>query len=448
MGRLFGTDGARGVANQDLNVRLALGIAEAAGMILKREKGGKPVFVVGKDTRISGGMLESAIAAGLCSVGADVLLLGVVPTPAVAYLVKELGADAGVMLTASHNPFEFNGIKLFNGQGFKLSDEDEEEIEAIVLDGAEEIIYAGAEEIGAVKNRYNAVDAYVAHIRGTVPGGFDGITVALDCSNGSASRTAAAAFADMGAQITILNAEPDGVNVNKNCGSMHVERLAEYVKANGLDVGFAFDGDADRCLAVDHAGNVIDGDMMIAIFAKQMKDENRLAGNAIVGTVMSNLGFFRFGEANGIHVSATKVGDRYVLEKMLKKGYCIGGEQSGHIIFLEHMTTGDGQLSGLQLLHAMAMSRKPLAELASVMTKYPQVSVNVHAEKEQKAKLPDVEIIRDSIDEYTVELGGNGRILVRPSGTEPLIRVMVEGADIALISRIAHELAALIEETL
>ena len=448
MGRLFGTDGARGVANQDLNVQLALDIAKAAGMIIKREKGGKPTFVVGKDTRISGDMLESAMAAGLTTVGADVVLLGVVPTPAVAYLVKALDADAGVMLTASHNPYEFNGIKIFNAQGFKLSDEDEEEIEAIVLDQAEEIEYASSDEIGRVTDDRYKVSLYVQHIKSTVQGHFRNLKVVLDCSNGSASRTAASIFADMGVQLTILNANPDGVNVNLDCGSMHVERLAEYVKANKFDVGFAFDGDADRCLAVDSEGCVIDGDTMISIFAKQMKERGVLKGNSMVGTVMSNLGFFRFGEANGITVHATKVGDRYVLEKMLAEGYIIGGEQSGHIIFLEHMTTGDGQLSALQLLDVISQTGKPLTELKKVMTKYPQVSVNVHAEKEQKAKLPDAKEIWDSIDTYTEQLGGNGRILVRPSGTEPLIRVMAEGADIAQITDIVNNLAKQIEEIL
>ncbi|WP_312644758.1 phosphoglucosamine mutase [Hydrogenoanaerobacterium sp.] len=448
MGRLFGTDGARGVANQDLNVQLAMDIAKAAGMILKREKGGKPTFVVGKDTRISGDMLESAMAAGLTAVGADVILLGVVPTPAVAYLVKELGADAGIMLTASHNPFEFNGIKIFNAQGFKLSDADEEEIEAIVLDQAEEIEYAAADEIGRVTDDRYKVSLYVQHIKNTVSGRLSNLKVVLDCSNGSASRTAASIFADMGVQLTILNANPNGVNVNLDCGSMHVERLAQYVKANHFDVGLAFDGDADRCLAVDSEGTVIDGDIMISIFAKQMKDCGTLKGDSMVGTVMSNLGFFRFGEANGITVHATKVGDRYVLEKMLEEGYQIGGEQSGHIIFLEHMTTGDGQLSGLQLLDVISRTGKPLSELKNIMTKYPQVSVNVHAGKEQKEKLPDAKPVWDSIDTYTKELEGNGRILVRPSGTEPLIRVMVEGADIAQINEIANSIAKQIEETL
>ncbi|MEG0018202.1 MAG: phosphoglucosamine mutase, partial [Hydrogenoanaerobacterium sp.] len=265
MGRLFGTDGVRGVAGADLNVRLALNIAEAAGMIIKREKGKRPVFVVGRDTRISGDMLQSAMVAGLCSVGADVWLLGVVPTPAVAYLVKALGADAGVMLTASHNPYEFNGIKLFNGQGFKISDSDEEEIEAIVLDNAEKIEYAPNDELGRVTDEQYKVSLYVQHIKNTVEGRLAKLKVVLDCSNGSASRTAAGIFADMGAELSILAAQPDGINVNRDCGSMHMEALAEYVKANGFDVGLAFDGDADRGLAVDSEGDIIDGDILIAI---------------------------------------------------------------------------------------------------------------------------------------------------------------------------------------
>ncbi|MEG0839353.1 MAG: phosphoglucosamine mutase [Hydrogenoanaerobacterium sp.] len=448
MGRLFGTDGVRGVAGADLNVRLALNIAEAAGMIIKREKGKRPVFVVGHDTRISGDMLQSAMVAGLCSVGADVWLLGVVPTPAVAYLVKALGADAGVMLTASHNPYEFNGIKLFNEQGFKISDSDEEEIEAIVLDNAEKIEYAPNDELGRVTDEQYKVSLYVQHIKNTVEGRLAKLKVVLDCSNGSASRTAAGIFADMGAELSILAAQPDGINVNRDCGSMHMEALAEYVKANGFDVGLAFDGDADRCLAVDSEGDIIDGDILIAIFAKSLKERGKLNGSSVVGTVMSNLGFFRFGEENNITVHATKVGDRYVLEKMLAEGYIIGGEQSGHIIFLEHMTTGDGQLSALQLLSVMTQTGKPLCELKKLMVKYPQVAVNVHAEKDKKARLAGCEKVWAVIDSYSSELAQNGRILVRPSGTEPLIRVMVEGSDIKQINDIANDVAKTIEENL
>ena len=448
MGRLFGTDGVRGVANEDLSCQLALDIGKAAGMIIKREKGGKPVFLLGRDTRISGGLLESAVTAGLLASGADVCLLGVVPTPAVAYLVKELGADAGVMLTASHNPYEYNGIKIFNGQGFKLSDADEEEIEAVVLDGAEPYEYAAPGEIGAVEARYDAVERYIAHIRGSIPGTLPEVRVVLDCSNGSASRTAKAIYEGFGAQVTIRSAEPDGLNVNRDCGSMHVEALADYVKKNGFDVGLAFDGDADRCLAVDHEGCLVDGDMMLCIFAKELKQRGKLSGNTMVGTVMSNLGFFRFGEENGIEACATKVGDRYVLEKMLAEGYAIGGEQSGHLIFLEHMTTGDGQLSGLQLLAAMGSAKKSLAELAGVMQRFPQVSVNVKADKAQKERLPDAQEVWLQVQHYEHVLGHNGRILIRPSGTEPLIRVMVEGADRAEIDKIARSLAHTIEEHL
>lgn len=448
MGRMFGTDGVRGVANAELSSQLAMDIGKAAGMIIHREKGAKPLFLVGRDTRISGAMLESAMAAGLCAAGADVRLLGVVPTPAVAYLVKELGADAGVMLTASHNPFEYNGIKIFNGQGFKLSDEDEEEIEAIVLDGAEPIVYAAPSDIGAVSAMYDAVERYIAHIRSTISGGLSGLRVVIDCSNGSASRTAAEIFGGLGAQITVRSAEPDGVNVNRDCGSMHVEALAQYVTKNGFDVGLAFDGDADRCLAVDAQGGIVDGDHMLCIFASALKACGKLAGNTMVGTVMSNLGFFRYGEEFGMEACATKVGDRYVLEKMLADGYSIGGEQSGHVIFLEHMTTGDGQLSGLQLLRRMSETGKPLAELAGAMKKFPQVAVNVHADKEQKAKLPDAREVWLQVQHYEHVLGHNGRILIRPSGTEPLVRVMVEGADKAEIEKIAHSLAHTIEELL
>ncbi|MEG2851392.1 MAG: phosphoglucosamine mutase, partial [Hydrogenoanaerobacterium sp.] len=345
-------------------------------------------------------------------------------------------------------PYEFNGIKLFNGQGFKISDSDEEEIEAIVLDNAEKIEYAPNDELGRVTDEQYKVSLYVQHIKNTVEGRLAKLKVVLDCSNGSASRTAAGIFADMGAELSILAAQPDGINVNRDCGSMHMEALAEYVKANGFDVGLAFDGDADRCLAVDSEGDIIDGDILIAIFAKSLKERGKLNGSSVVGTVMSNLGFFRFGEENDITVHATKVGDRYVLEKMLAEGYIIGGEQSGHIIFLEHMTTGDGQLSALQLLSVMTQTGKPLCELKKLMVKYPQVAVNVHAEKDKKARLAGCEKVWAVIDSYSSELAQNGRILVRPSGTEPLIRVMVEGSDIKQINDIANDVAKTIEENL
>ncbi|MFR5040462.1 MAG: phosphoglucosamine mutase, partial [[Eubacterium] siraeum] len=350
MGRLFGTDGARGIAVTELTCELAMNIGRAAAIVLTKQKthNGKARILIGKDTRISSDILESALIAGITSVGADVELLGVVPTPAVAYLVRYYGADAGVMISASHNSVEYNGIKLFSSTGFKLPDDVENEIEALILDTPEKMTLVDGSDVGRVRTMYGAVSEYNEHIQSTVGGKFQGLLVAIDCANGSASATAESLFYKFGAEYVYINNEPDGLNINDKCGSTHIEQLVELVKKRGCDVGFAFDGDADRCLAVDEKGNIIDGDKLIAILSRYMKEMGTLKNNTAVVTVMSNLGFHRFMNENKIETVCTKVGDRYVLEEMLNNGYNIGGEQSGHIIFLDHATTGDGQLTAVQ----------------------------------------------------------------------------------------------------
>ena len=445
MGRIFGTDGVRGIANGDLTIELAMNIGRAAGMVVEEAIGRRPTFLVGKDTRISSDMLEAAMAAGLCSAGANVIHLGVVPTPAVALLVKKYQVHAGIMLSASHNPFEYNGIKIFSAQGYKLLDAQEEEIEQIVLDNIKPYGIKTADEIGTISYADSAVEDYVEYLKTTIPCDLSGLKVAIDCSNGSASVTAEKLFGGLGARCRILNCTPDGKNINQGCGSTHMEGLCSVMRQGDYDVGLAFDGDADRCLAVDENGELVDGDKMIALFAHHMKGQGKLKNNTAVATVMSNLGLFKFAEKHGILTKATKVGDRYVLECMLQEDYRIGGEQSGHIIFLDHMTTGDGQLSGLQLLSILKETGRPLSEVASIMETYPQTLVNVHATPEMKAALDRDADIKETIQRLGAQLGDNGRILVRPSGTEPLIRVMVEGQDQQEISAIAEEIARTIQ---
>lgn len=449
MGRIFGTDGARGVANTEISCTLAMDIGRAAAMVVARDHHKrKPVFLVGHDTRISHDMLESAIAAGLCSVGADVVTLGTVPTPAVAYLVANSDADAAIMLSASHNPYEFNGIKIFGAEGFKLTDEEEMEIEEIVLDHVLPYDLKWNDELGVIRSGETLVEQYIDHIVSTVEGDLSCIRVAADCANGSASATAAKIFAKLGADVTILNDEPNGVNINDNCGSTHIDVLGKYVRENGFDLGVAFDGDADRCLAVDESGELVDGDKLIAIFASQLKQEGKLANNTAVVTVMSNMGFFKFAEQTGIHVEKTSVGDRYVLQNMLEHGHCIGGEQSGHIIFREFMTTGDGQLTAVQLLRAIKKSGKKLSELAQLMQVYPQVILNVRADKEMKRMVKVDEGVLKRQQQLEEGMNGNGRILVRPSGTEPVIRIMVEGLDREAIMNAAKSMEQIIIERL
>ena len=441
MGRLFGTDGARGVANTELTVELAMNIGRAAALVLSKHTNAKPQVLIGMDTRISGPMLEGALTAGLCSVGADVILVGVVPTPAAAYLIGALNCTAGVMISASHNPCEYNGIKLFDKDGYKLPDSIEEEIEAIVLDNAEQIPSPVRENVGRVTQRYDAKDIYIKHIIDTATERFDGMKIALDCANGASAVTAHDIFTALGADCDIIANEPDGVNINDGCGSTHIDKLAAYVKAHGYNCGFAFDGDADRCLAVDENGEIIDGDKMIAIAALDMKRRGTLKNDTAVMTVMTNIGFFKFAEKNGISVKTTKVGDRYVPEEMRRSGYNIGGEQSGHIIFSDFASTGDGELSAVQILCIMKRSGKTLSQLGGVMECFPQVLVNITVTNEVKALWQDNAAVKAAIDEVEQKLGNDGRVLVRASGTEPLMRVMLEGKDIDEITTYANKIA-------
>lgn len=448
MGRLFGTDGVRGIAGTELDCTLAANLAKAAAMILEEKMGKRPKFIIGRDTRISGQMLEAAVSSGLCSAGADVVLLGVLPTPAVAYLVGQLGADAGIMLSASHNSYEYNGIKIFGADGFKLTDDEEFEIEEIVLDKKMPYTERWGAQLGRVSTEYGAVDRYIDHITGAVQGSLAGLRIAVDCANGSASATARQVFDRLGAQAEIRNASPDGLNINHNCGSTHLGELCAMMRSGSFDLGIAYDGDADRCLAVDECGNEISGDRIIAMLAKHLKDQGNLKNDAVAVTVMSNFGFFKFAQDNGIKAETTRVGDRYVLERMLERNISIGGEQSGHIIFRDYMTTGDGQLSSIKLLELIRDAARPASELAQVMEEFPQVLVGVRADATMKARWELDEGVRLCMERGNARLAGSGRILVRASGTEPLIRVMVEGSDQVMIEEIAQEIAQTIRDRL
>ena len=429
MGKLFGTDGIRGVVNNGLDATLAYQVGLAAAKVLGESQGKeRPLFTIGKDTRISSDLLESALIAGLCSAGADVLRLGVIPTPAVAYLTVDTGADAGIVISASHNPFEHNGIKIFNGQGFKLSDALEEEIEQVIFDGCQVELKTHGALGRVISAEEKESEAYIAHLASTIDSDLKGLKVLVDCANGAASATARRLFDRLGAQVDVINDSPDGVNINNGCGSTHLDALAQGVVKGGYDVGIAYDGDADRCLAVDETGETIDGDQIMAICGTEMKKEGKLSGDAIVATVMSNLGFRLFAKEAGIEVPCTDVGDRNVLEKMLECGYKLGGEQSGHTIFLDYATTGDGQLTSLQFLQVLARSGKKASELASCCQRYPQVLINVPvASKEDKVRIMADPGLKEETARREAEMNGEGRILIRPSGTEALIRVMVEG---------------------
>lgn len=448
MGRLFGTDGARGIANTGLTAELAMNIGRAAAMVLISDEVEHPTVLIGRDTRLSGDMLEGALIAGLTSVGANVELLGVVPTPAVAYLVRKYNADAGIMISASHNPFEFNGIKIFSSEGCKLPDDLENRIEEIVLDHIVPYSLAYNENLGKVTRMETACDDYISYIAECVDCDLDGMEIALDCSNGSSSRTAEKLFTKLGAKVHMLFDTPDGININKDCGSTHIGKLQHYVRENKLCCGLAFDGDADRCLAVDENGNLVDGDYLIAICAKDMKDRGVLKKDAVVGTIMTNMGFNKFCEANGMKFVSTKVGDRYVLEAMLREGYNIGGEQSGHIILLDYETTGDGQLSGSSVLSIMKRTGKKLSELAKVMEHMPQVLINVKVSAEGKLAFYNDKEIKAEIRRVSDILGERGRILIRVSGTEPLVRVMLEGESLEEIQNLAEEAAQVVRDRL
>ncbi len=446
MGRLFGTDGIRGVAGVDMTPELAMELGQAAATVVREQGVERPHFLIGRDTRVSGSMLESALAAGLCSVGADVTLLGVISTPGVAYLARERQADGAFVISASHNPFEYNGIKLFDGEGFKFPDSAEEEIESIIFDEARPYALVDGDRFGRVDRDEAAKGDYVRYLVSTAPARAEGIRVLVDCANGAASATAAGLLTMAGADCTVIHDAPDGVNINVDCGSTHIEQLCPQVVEGGYDLGIAFDGDADRIIAVDERGQVVDGDMLLAIFACYLISQDRLAQRTVVGTVMSNIGLLKFGEMTDVNIETTKVGDRYVLERMREKGYNLGGEQSGHITFLDYLPTGDAQLCAVQLLGIMAKTGLKLSELAAVMKKYPQVLVNVRASQQVKDFLPENRPVQQAIADCAAQLGDRGRVLVRPSGTEPLIRVMVEGEDIEEITELAGRIAAKIEE--
>ncbi len=448
MGRLFGTDGVRGIANEFLTCERAMQIGRAMASVLSSGRRSHPVVVVGMDTRLSSNMLACALEAGLCSVGADVIHLGVVPTPAVAYLVGKYKANAGIMISASHNPSEYNGIKIFSEEGYKLPDTLEEKIESLVLDKDSKVDVANAKEIGKLSYADHAVDDYVTHLCSTTSHSLEGLKIAVDCANGSASVSAAKLFDALGAEAHILFDSPDGYNINEGCGSTHMEALRDYVLANGVDAGIAYDGDADRFLCIDETGDFIDGDMIMAILAKDMQERGKLAKNTVVGTVMTNFGFGKFCEENGLDFEATKVGDRYVLERMLLNGYNFGGEQSGHIIFKDYSTTGDGQLTSIQLLSHMRRSGKKLSELKSVMVRYPQAMVNIKVTNEAKVAFYTDHKVKKLIKDTSEKIGESGRLLIRPSGTEPLIRVMAEGKDydstLEIVKDTARELESLL----
>ncbi len=448
MGRLFGTDGVRGVANKELTAELALKVGRAGAYVLGKEKNGKAKILIGMDTRISGQMLEAALVAGVCSVGAEVVCVGVAPTPAIAYLTRTHGFDAGIVVSASHNSYEFNGIKFFNCQGYKLPDATENEIEKYIL-GEEQFpdmpTHGG---IGTMRREEYLVDEYIDFAVSTVKVDLTGKKIALDCANGASSVTSPKAFRRMGAEVLVINNDPDGTNINNGCGSTHIEGLQNFVVDNSCDFGFAFDGDADRVLAVDNNGKLIDGDVIMAVCGNALKKKGALRGNTIVATIMSNLGLFIMGEKNDINVMKTKVGDRYVLEEMLKSGYSLGGEQSGHIIFLEHNTTGDGLVSALNFAQVVQESGKTVDELCSIITILPQVLENAKVAKSGDTRYAEDPEITAEIARLDAKFSGRGRVLIRPSGTEPLVRVMIEGENIDEISADAKALRELIEKRL
>lgn len=449
MSRMFGTDGVRGVANTELTPELAMKLGAAGAYVLSRDGSHKrPRIFVGCDTRISGDMLAMALMAGICSAGADAVYLGVIPTPAVAYLTRIHHADAGVVISASHNPSEFNGIKFFNGDGFKLRDELEDEMQRIIEDDLREVPRPTGAEVGRRTYAFDARDEYVDYLTESVPVDLTGVKIVADCANGASYYTSPSALKKLGAELTVIHDQPDGNNINLHCGSTHLESLVEKVKETGADIGLAFDGDADRLLCVDEKGNVVDGDQLMAICGLYMRDHGKLKKDTIVVTVMSNLGFYKMAEREGLHTEMTTVGDRYVLENMRENGYSLGGEQSGHIIFLDENTTGDGLLSALHVLQVLVDSSKPMSELASVVKVLPQILVNAHVSNEKKNDYDkDPEIVKE-IEKLTDYFDGNGRVLIRPSGTEPLVRVMIEGEDQEELEKKATELAQFIEQRL
>ena len=440
MGKLFGTDGIRGIVGEDLTHELALKVGEASAYVLGKKD--DLVVLIGRDTRISGQMLASALSAGLMSQGAKVIDLGVVPTPAVSYLVKKYKASMGAMISASHNPSEYNGIKLFDGEGFKLRDATENEIEKYLLGKA----VPTTTKVGTYEVCDTAIDDYTDHIVKSAKKINKDLKIVVDCANGSASTTAPILFDKLGLDVVLMNYEYDGYNINDKAGSTHLEGLAKQVKKLKADVGIAYDGDADRCLMIDENGELVDGDQIMAISALALKKNKKLTNNTLVGTVMSNLGLVKFCEHNDIDFIATKVGDRYVLEKMLECNYIVGGEQSGHVIFKDFANTGDGELTSIQILNTMSKDGKKLSELASVMKRYPQVLINVKVKEEAKGQYENDGDVTEVIQKIEAELAGEGRVLIRPSGTEALIRVMIEGLEQKVIDKQAKEIADVIKK--
>ena len=445
MSRLFGTDGVRGVANEELTPQLAMQLGQAGAYVLSRENQHKPTIMVGCDTRISGDMLANALMAGACSVGANAVFVGVVPTPAVAYLTRKYKVDAGVVISASHNPVEFNGIKFFDGNGYKLPDSLEDEIEALIRNGMQGIKFPIGAGVGKIKYRTDAREEYINHAIQAVKVDLAGMKIVVDCAEGAAFYTSIEALKESGAEIVAIHTNPDGTNINANCGSTHMEELQARVVYEKANLGLAFDGDADRLLAVDENGKIVDGDQIMAIVGNHMKAQGKLKLDTIVATVMSNLGFFLMGEKNGIRIEQTKVGDRYVLERMREMGASLGGEQSGHIIFLDENTTGDGLLSALHLLQVVVETKKPLSELAKIMEVMPQALLNAKVPNHKKEHYMDYPEIAEAIATLEKKFAGEGRVLIRPSGTEPLVRVMIEGKDQKAISEEAKKLAELIQ---
>lgn len=446
MAGLFGTDGVRGVANKELTVDLAVKLGAAGAYVLTKENDHKPTIIVGCDTRISGGMLANALMAGICSVGANAIYVGVVPTPAVAYLTREYKADAGVVISASHNPVEFNGIKFFNFEGYKLPDAVEEEIEKIIADNCSSLEYKTGVEIGQIEYKNDAAEDYIRHSMEAVNIDLTGIKIVADCAEGASYYTSPETFKRLGAEVVAIHNNPDGTNINDKCGSTHMEDLMETVKKEKADIGLAFDGDADRLLAVDENGCKVNGDEIMAIIGNFMKENGSLKKDTIVATVMSNLGMFIMAEEKGINIEKTKVGDRYVLERMKEMGANLGGEQSGHIILLDDNTTGDGLLSALSLLQVVKKSGKKLSELKKVVEILPQALCNAKVPNDKKYDYMNVAEVAKAIEELEKKFDGKGRVLIRPSGTEPLVRVMIEGKDQSQIDEEASKLASLIEK--
>ncbi|AWB46091.1 phosphoglucosamine mutase [Paenibacillus sp. CAA11] len=445
MGKYFGTDGVRGVANKELTAELAYRIGRAGGYVLTGQAS-KPKVVIGMDTRISGLMLESALVAGLLSIGANVVRLGVVSTPAVAYLTRILGADAGVMISASHNPVEDNGIKFFGSDGFKLSDETELQIEELLDKEVDELPRPVGGDLGSVEVDEHSKLKYLEHLKSTITSSFAGLKIVLDCANGAAFELAPKLFRELGADVITLAAEPNGLNINDHCGSTHPEKLKEEVVRHGADLGLAFDGDADRLIAIDELGQEVDGDHILCICGEAMNRAGKLKESTIVTTVMSNIGFYKATEQLGLNTAKTAVGDRYVMAEMRKGGYNLGGEQSGHVIFLDYNTTGDGILTAIQLVDTLRKADKKLSELKQLMVQYPQVLVNVRVQ--DKSKYNGNTAIAEAIASVEKTLGDNGRVLVRPSGTESLIRVMAEGPDKAELERYVADIAGVVEREL